>query len=408
VGGDRLRIWQICRYLSREFELSLLSLCATDEEMEQPLPGEGIFSRVERVRHTRWARSAGLAGALAGSLPMQVGYYRNAAFARKLHDMIPGHDVAFAHLVRTVEFLFPYRLPRIVEMTDAISLAYTRAAEHMTGLGSLAYRAEARRLRRFEKRAIHACDRTVLVSAVDRDSLDLGEDAQRVLVCSNGVDAASLPFEYAPDGRTIVFIGKNLFRPNVDAITHFAQVLLPAVRARVPRARFKVVGEIRGELAERLRNQGIEVTGRVESIREATRGASAGVCPVRFGAGVQNKLLEYMALGIPAVTSPIGLEGLGAIPGRHIAVASAPEEWADLIASFLRNSERGLAFATAARRFVEECHSWEAHLSPLCSAVWQIAQRGTQSPNSNIAASQTSRSGSLPNSSFNAGANGNE
>lgn len=378
IGGDRLRIWQICRHLSREFDLSLISLCTTEAEMEQPIPADGIFARVERVPHSPFARIRGLAGALPGSVPLQVGYYRNAAFSRKLRGMIPGHHAALAHLVRTVEYLFPHRLPKMVEMTDAISLAYNRAAEHMTGVRSLAYRAEARRLRRFEKRAIRACDRAVLVSAVDRDSLDLGEDANRVLVCSNGVDAASLPFEYAPDGRTIVFIGKNLFRPNADAIAYFAQELLPAVRARVPYARFKVVGEIRPEFAARLRSQDIEVTGRVESIREATRGASVAVCPIRFGAGVQNKLLEYMALGIPTVTSPIGLEGLGAIPGRHIAVASTPRQWSDHIASFLLHSEYGLAYATAARQFVEERHSWAAHLAPLSAAMRQIVDREPQ------------------------------
>ncbi len=375
VGGDRLRIWQICRQLSREFDLSLLSLCTTDAEMEQELPDDDLFTRVTRVRHKRWARMAGLASTLPGSIPAQVGYYRNAAFARKVRDMVPGHDAALAHLVRTVEYLFPYRIPKIVEMTDAISLAYMRAAKHMTGLRALAYRAEARRLRRFEKRAIRTCDRTVMVSPVDRESLDLGEDAQRVLVCSNGVDTESLPFEYAPDGRTIVFIGKNLSRPNVDAITYFAQDLLPAIRARVPQARFKVIGEIRRELARRLRNQGIEVTGRVDSVREATRGASAGVCPIRFGAGIQNKLLEYMALGIPAVASTLGLEGLGAIPGQHIAVATTPQEWGSAIASFLGYAERGLAFASAARRFVEEHHSWAAHLSPLSGAMRQIVDR---------------------------------
>lgn len=374
LGGDRLRIYQICKYLSGQFELSLLSLCETAAEIEQPIPNDGIFARIERVPHSRWKRFTGLIRALPTSLPMQVGYYHNAEFARKACAMASAHDAALAHLVRTAEYLLPCRLPKVVEMTDAISLTYARTANHLNGPKSVAYRAEARRLRRFEKRVIHVCDRTVLVSSVDRDSLDLGNDARKVLICSNGVDTQALPFEYAPDGRTIVFIGKNLSRPNVDAITYFAQELLPVVRARAPQARFKVVGEIRPELAERLRTQGIEATGRVESMREATRGASVGVCPMRFGAGVQNKLLEYMSLGIPAVTSPIGLEGLEAIPGRHLAVATTPEEWGNSIAAFLQHPEQGQSLAVTARRFVGEHHSWEAHLAPLGKAILQVVE----------------------------------
>lgn len=374
VGGDRLRVYQICKFLSREFELSLLSLCETEAEMEQLIPGDGIFARVERVPHGRWKRFTGLARALPTSLPMQVGYYHNSEFVRKVRAMAPAHDGALAHLVRTAAYLLPCTLPTFVEMTDAISLSYARTAEHLGGLRSIAYRAEACRLRRFEKRVIHTCDRTVLVSPVDRDSLALGDDAHKILICSNGVDTQALPFEYAPDGRTIVFIGKNLSRPNVDAITYFAQELLPAVRARAPQVRFKVVGEIRPELAERLRAQGIEATGRVESVREATRGASVGVCPVRFGAGVQNKLLEYMALGIPAVTSPIGLEGLEATPGRHLVVATTPDEWGGAIAACLQRTEEAQALAIAARRFVEEHHSWAAHLVPLGEAMRELIE----------------------------------
>jgi glycosyltransferase involved in cell wall biosynthesis len=363
IGGDRLRIYQICRHLAEEFELSLLSLCEKEEEMDSAVPGDGIFARTERVFHPRWKRALGTAAALPGELPAQAGYYRNGELARRLRALAPGHDALLAHLVRMAPYILDYRLPRIVEMTDAISLAYTRTAEHASGPKRLAWRAEAARLERYERRVIRECEQTVLVSEVDRDWLKLGDERRKVLVCGNGVDTEAMPFEYAPDGRTIVFIGKNLAQYNVDAILWFAREVLPEIRARMPRAVFKVVGEIRPELAERLRRMGVQATGRVESIREATRHATAGVCPLRFGAGVQNKLLEYMALGIPAITSPIGLEGLGAVPGKHLWVAATPREWVEQTTGLLEKPERGRGHACAARQYVQEHHASPAATS---------------------------------------------
>lgn len=376
IGGDRLRIYQICRHLAAEFELSLLSLCESEEEMDAPLPDDGIFARVERVFHHKWRRAAGMAAALPGPLPMQAGYYRNGAFARRLQALAPQHDALLAHLVRMAPYIMEHKMPRIVEMTDAISLAYQRTAEHARGPKRLAWRAEATRLERYERSVIRACEQTVLVSHVDRDWLKLGEERRKVLICGNGVDTQALPFEHAPDGRTIVFIGKNVAQYNVDGILWFAREVWPAVEARVPRAQFKVIGEIRPELAARLARMGVIATGRVADMRAATRHAAVGVCPLRIGAGVQNKLLEYMALGIPAVTSPIGLEGLGATPGKHLAMASKPEEWVEQVTMLLEKPSLGRGYACAARQYVQEHHSWAAHLDPLSEAVHRLTGGG--------------------------------
>lgn len=386
IGGDRLRIYQICRHLAAEFELSLLSLCEHEEEMDSPLPADGIFAQAERVFHHPWRRAVGMAAALPGQLPMQAGYYRNGAFARRLQAMAPQQDALLAHLVRMAPYLLEYRKPRIVEMTDAISLAYTRTAQHMQGPRRLAWRAEAARLARYERQVIRACEQTVLVSQVDRDWLKLGEEQRKVLICGNGVDTQALPFEYAPDGQTIVFIGKNVAQYNVDAILWFARQVLPAIQARLPRAKFRVIGEIRPELAERLGRMGITATGRVPDMREATRHAAVGVCPLRFGAGVQNKLLEYMALGIPAVTSPIGLEGLGATHGKHLAVAATPEEWVEQVTALLEKPGLGRSYACAARQYVQDHHSWAAHLEPLSEAIHRLTGGGFRAERERAAA----------------------
>jgi glycosyltransferase involved in cell wall biosynthesis len=372
IGGDRLRIYQVCKQLSAVCDLTLLSLCATRDEMHAPVDAGGVFTSVHRVYHPRWKSACGALSVLPSRTPLQVGYYRNREFSWQLRELAPRHDGILAHLIRTGDYIRDLPMPKFLEMTDAISLAYNRISKIRLGniFQSLLYRIEASRLKNYEVEIMRSFDLTVLVSAIDRDFLDRGAVADDILVCPIGVELKSFPFNYSPDSRTIVFIGNLTSHQNLDAASFFAGAILPLIRERIPDARFKVVGRIEPRARQALeRHAGVMVTGAVDSVPAAVRGASAGVCPIRFGAGMQTKLLEYMALGIPAVTSPIGLEGLRATPNRHILLAASPQQWVDHICCLLKDRERGRTMACAARALVEQHYSWTATLAPLCAAV---------------------------------------
>jgi len=369
LGGDRLRIYQICRQLSTRFDLSLLSMCESDEEMDAPIPNDGVFARVERVFHGKWGRVVGCLRAIPSRTPIQVGYYRNPDFEKRLRHMASEHDCLLAHLIRTAPYIAPFHLPKVLEMTDAISMSYLRTARHSRSISAALHFLEGRRLVNFEREMALKCDLNVLVSEVDREFLFPSGEARNVLVCSNGVDAGALPFQFAPDGKTIIFIGKNSTRPNMDAILFFQEEVFPLVRARLPEARFKVIGQIETEFRRKLEARGVIVTGTVPSVADAAVGASVGVCPLRIGAGIQNKILEYMAFGVPTVTSPVGLEGLAAVSGVHLMTADHPSEWADRIVELLVDRSISAPMAFAARRFVEEHHSWSAHIASLADSI---------------------------------------
>jgi len=372
IGGDRLRIYQICRQLSAICDLTLLSLCATRDELREPIDSRGLFTAVHRVYHPRWKRACGVLSVLASRTPLQVGYYRNREFSRLVRELAPSHDGILAHLIRAGDYIRDFSMPKFIEMTDAISLAYARTTHLKLGdtLQSLAYRIEISRIEEYERQTLRKFDLAILVSTIDRDHLARNSDAKNILICPVGVDLSAFPFNYSPDGRTIVFIGNLTSHQNLDAAHYFAAEILPLVRARIPAAVFKVVGRIGPKARQSLeRHTGVSVTGAVDSVPYAVRGASAGVCPVRFGAGMQTKLLEYMALGIPAVTSPIGLEGLSAEPERHLLLADSPEQWADQVCALLKDREHSRSMALAARSLVEQHYSWTATLAPLCSAI---------------------------------------
>jgi glycosyltransferase involved in cell wall biosynthesis len=253
-------------------------------------------------------------------------------------------------------------------MTDAISMNYARVRGNAprTSVRGAIYSLEAHRLLAYERAMLRSFPFVSLVSAVDRAFL-LGSDAdaygRHVVVCPNGVDTRALPFSPAPCGSTVAFIGNIMSLQNLDACLYFARHVMPLLSEYG--VTFRVIGRIRSRDARALRaHPHVEVTGEVSSVPEAAAGAIAGVCPVRIGAGVQNKILEYMSLGIPAITSSVGLEGLDARPGVEVLRADTPGEFAEHIVSLMRDSHQRLSLAVAARRYVETRHDWAAVLRP--------------------------------------------
>jgi glycosyltransferase involved in cell wall biosynthesis len=371
IGGDRLRIYQVCKALSERFSLTLLSLCESDVEMEMPVPEDGVFDRVERVLLTRQRSYFNSLLALAGRMPLQIAYYRSAAFARAVDRLLPEHDGVLSHLIRCGEYVRNANKPRILEMTDAISLNYERVRnlKQAGGFKGRVYRLESGRLLAYERQIIEDFDLSILVSETDKEFL-VGPHHDRVLVCSNGVDLQHLPFKERSGSRpVIVYIGNMASIQNMDACLYFARDVMPLV-AQCLNATFRVVGKISDADAARLRAfQNVEVTGPVEDMAQAVADARLGVCPVRLAAGVQNKVLEYMALGLPVVTSQIGLEGFAAQPGIDLLVANTPEEYVVEIERLWNNSAMASTLASNGRSYVERHHQWANRLAPMVEKV---------------------------------------
>jgi glycosyltransferase involved in cell wall biosynthesis len=374
VGGDRLRIYEVCRELSRHHDLTLLSLCETREEMACALPQDGVFKRVERVRLPKWRSILNTLAALPTATPLQIAYYQSGDFSRRIQALLREHDVCLAHLIRTAHYVrkSEITIPVVLEMTDAISMNYMRVRElkKARGLKSWVYRFEADRLLRYERSAIFAFDAVSLVSELDRDFLLAGRKGDNILVCSNGVNLETLPFrERKASDPVAAFVGNMYSIQNLDACFYFAEEILPRIRKRL-QCKFRVVGRIRLGDAHRLGAiEGVEVFANVQSVADAVGNARVGVAPVRLGAGVQNKVLEYFALGLPVVASPVAQEGLQARPGVDLLVAATPEEYVTHLEALWHDESLRGRLASAGLRYVRENHSWPHRLQPLVDSV---------------------------------------
>lgn len=375
IGGDKLRIYYLCKELSRHYSLTLLSLCDTQKEMRCELPVDGVFDRIERVFLSRTHSYLNTLLALPTRTPLQVAYYRSREFAAAVARLLPSHDGVVAHLVRCAEYVRKSDKPRILEMTDAISLNYSRVKQLKSARGIRAhvFRLEARRLLDYERAVVDDFDLSVLVSQPDKDYLFPGSSSAKVMVCSNGVDLAGLPYRVrSTASRILIFIGDMRTVQNQDMCHFFVEEVLPLLRKRAD-YRFRIVGSITPALAERyLRHEGVEVTGRVESVAEAAADGTIGVCPMRIGAGVQNKILEYMALGLPVVATSLAHEGLKAQVGRDLVIADTPGQFVDQIEQLTADEVGTVQMAARAREFVSRKHAWQGMVEPLVERLGEL------------------------------------
>lgn len=373
VGGDRLRIWQVCRALASENDLTLLSLVERADELDAPVPEDGVFKRVERFRLPRWRSWAASGLAIPGRTPLQIAYYRQRAYRRRVAELAATHDGVFAHLIRTADAALGVPGPRFCELTDAISLNYSRAgANRVRDVRAIAYGIERSRLRAYERRIVADFDHSFLVSDVDRDFLAAPGDPlrARLSVCPNGVDLAGLPFVSPRAGAEIAFVGNLASMQNLDAAHFAATEVLPLVRAQRPDARLRVVGRIEERRAAELRAlDGVAVNGEVDSVAAAVAGSAVGIAPLRVAAGVQNKVLEYCALGLPAVVTPMALEGLAARPGEDLVVGAGAAGLADAVLRLLDSPSEAARLAANGRAYVETHHDWDTLLEPLVRRV---------------------------------------
>ncbi|KZN51378.1 glycosyltransferase family 4 protein [Pseudoalteromonas luteoviolacea] len=365
IGGDRLRIYQICKELAKTYELHLVSLCESKHELDMEV-ADNVFHSIDRVYQPKWRSYINCLGALVTRIPLQVAYYSNGQFAALVNRKVKECDYALSHLVRTARYLDNTEIPKVLEMTDAISMNYERVSANDKGasIKTLIYTLEQSRLNKFELEQIESFDYTALVSQYDKEYLlkESDKNYNKVVVSSNGVDTNALKYNYHGDSKQLIFIGNLFSVQNLDAALWFAKKVMPLLREH-DEYTFKVIGRIKERDKQKFSGcEGVELTGSVDSVADAASHSLAGICSVRLAAGVQNKILEYMALGVPCVSSSIGLEGLEAKPNTDILIADEPEEYVDAIIKLTSSKEVSEKIAIHGRNYVEIHHSWTSKL----------------------------------------------
>jgi sugar transferase (PEP-CTERM/EpsH1 system associated) len=360
LKGDQLAAFHRLVQLGRRHEISLVSFYEDEAELAHADELRGVCESIETVRLPQWRGVANVAlRAPFSSEPLQILYYRSAEFARIVDELARRgkFDIVHGFMLRMAPYLQQLDAPRVLDALDSMELRMRRNVEVERPPRRWLFREELRRVAPSERAVARSVDAVLVASEHDKASFA----TENVEVVPNGVDADV----FAPDlaarrPGTIVFSGTMSYPPNVRAARWFADECFPLVRQAVPDAWFVIAGASPArELRELERLPGIVVTGFVPSMPNALNRATVAVAPMRSGAGIQNKILEAMACGLPLVTTTIGLGGIAAVPGRDLLVADGTKEFADAVVSVLRTTERAGELGENARARVLEDYTWE-------------------------------------------------
>lgn len=361
--GDRLRAYHILKTLARDHELILLSFAEHAGQREQVAALEEICSEVRVVVKSRLSSTMSVVGGWWRRLPLQALYYRSRAMSDLVARTLDEHsiDAAYIHLFRMAPYLERAGAPyRIVDLTDIVSEEVRASLPYRSLPSWLLYLVERGRIERYEAAVADAAEEVWLISERERRTLLDRCPAANARVIPNGVDLEVFrPLDDDDDPSRIVFSGHMGVPHNVDAAVHLAEDILPAVRRRVEGCRLRIVGADPSRRVCQLdRLPGVEVAGFVPDLNRELNRAAVFVAPLRFAAGVQNKVLEAMAAGRAVITSPRVAEGLGATSDRELLVARDADRFADLTAAVLGDRRIRSRLGTAARRFVAERFTW--------------------------------------------------
>jgi len=366
VGGDKLRTFNFIKYLKQKHYLTLMSFIEEQSELECAAEYQGYYDKLMTVTLPKFVSYKNCLKGLISSKPLQIHYYyspRMKSLIKK--ELKNGYDTVFCHLIRMAQYL-PVNngINKVLDLTDAISLNYQRSRRFRRGLFSMINLIESRRVWNYERAAIGRANVSLFISDVDANFLLNGHDARKIKVVPNGVDLAKFQFHCnGYDENTIAFVGNMRTFPNSDAVKYFVVRVLPLLKWFRPELKFYVVGnEPTIEVLRLHDGKHIFVTGYVDSVIPYLQRSVVMAAPMRAGAGIQNKILEAMAVGTPVVTTSIGVEGLDR---DVIKVADTPEEMCQHIVALIKDKEARRKKSIQARKYIEANFTWEKNLKNL-------------------------------------------
>jgi polysaccharide biosynthesis protein PslH len=369
--GDRIRTFQFLRYLARRCDVHLA--CLADE----PVAPETLTELERHCRRIaivdiqgprRWLK-AGMSLALGGTASeaaFRSGQLRDTVrqWARETRfDAVLASASSMASYLRVPELS---DVPKIVDLIDVDSQKWHDYAASKRGPKAWLYALEGRRLRRLERKLARSTKALILISEAEAAIFRRFCSEGRVEVTGNGVDLDYFTPQPSTTEHGCVFLGALDYWPNVEGLSWFCENVWPEVRRRCPETTLSIVGRRPVPAVTCLAElPGVQLIGQVPDVRPYVHGAAVSVVPLRIARGVQNKVLESLALGKATLASPQALEGLTAQPGIHLRAAAGPEEWVSQLTQLLDNDALRRQLGAAGRRHVEQRHHWNECLKPL-------------------------------------------
>lgn len=359
--GDKLRAFYQLKELSKQYNVTLV--CTTDipvSEQHKQIVNQ-FCTQIHLFQLTKLGLLFQLLRTILGSKPLQVQYFYRKSIHRKIKGIIAQSNPAhiYCQLIRVSEYVKNEHLvPKTLDYMDALSKGMERRIQTEAWYKKWFYRLESKRLKQYERRIFDYFEYKTIISEQDRKLIYHPEN-QKIVVVPNGIDESffeTLPIEKDYD---LLFTGNFSYAPNIEAAICLAEEILPRLHKRGISCKLLLSGASPAKRVLELQSQYITVTGWVDDIRISYQRSRIFVAPLFIGTGLQNKLLEAMASGLPCITTPLSNNALGGTDGENILLAEDIDTFVEKIAQGLVIEGKFSSIAIHGKHYIELLYSWE-------------------------------------------------
>lgn len=366
--GDKLRAYYQIKELANVMEVILISLCEDTIEKTQLEALAPYCKEIHTFKTGKWFNWINAGLNIFGTKPFQVGYFYHKSIQRKidkiLHELKPDH--IYAQLIRTTEYVKNYHAcPKTIDYMDALSKGMERRVAGASILKKWIFTQEYKRLLAYENSIFEYFEHHTIISEQDRREI-FHRNNETIVVITNGVSNSFFEHPKIDPIYDIVFTGNMSYPPNVTAAKYIVNKILPKLPEGTS---LLLAGAAPSSEVKALKSENISISGWVDDIRESYAQGKVFIAPMFLGTGLQNKLLEAMALGTPCVTSPLANNALGAIHGEHILLADSADSFAEHVRYLLDHPEDAKTLGENGTVFIKDNYDWKAVTQKLIDLV---------------------------------------
>ncbi len=361
--GDKLRAYHFIKEFSKWQDVYLIAI--SDSKGEQSSIDEltKFCQEVHVFPISSWSIIKNMLRSFILKLPFQSGYFYNSKVASDIQLLIakikPNH--IFLQLLRTTEYVKNmYDVDMTIDYMDAFAKGMERRINGASFPMKQIYRMEYYRLRNYEARVYQWFKNKIIISEQDLNSLYIA-NIDDVKVIPNGVDTDYFLPTLKEKKYDIIFFGNMSYPPNVSAALYLCKDILPELLKTFPHLKVVIAGADPSREVQSLANKNIEITGWVDDMRTVIAQSKIALAPMLIGTGLQNKLLQAMAMQIPCITSTLANNALGAVHGESILVGRTTEDYVKHVTTLLNDQALSDKIAFNGEHFVKANFNWEAY-----------------------------------------------
>lgn len=366
--GDKLRAFHQIKELSKNHTIYL---CCTSDKKVSSSDLKELEDYCESIMIIRLSKLTILInlikGLLFSKLPLQVAYFFKKSAKNSVVNFFTLNKVEhiYCQLIRASEYVKDIKhIPKTLDYMDVLSKGMERRVSKSPSYLKPIIKLETDRLKKYEHFIFNSFQHKTIISEQDRNYIIHAQN-HTIQIIRNGVDLDYFKQRKRTTKFDVVFTGNMSYPPNIDGVCFLIEKLMPLLWRDYPMTTVAIAGASPSIKVQKLAQKNVTVTGWVDDIRDYYAAASIFIAPMQMGTGLQNKLLEAMAMKIPCITSPLANNALNAIHNESILIAESAAEYVDSIKKLLHNKDFSAEIGENGHRFVQENYDWKSTTNQL-------------------------------------------